>query len=367
MPSLRVNLGSRSYDIRIGSRDTSNLGEWAAGLTAGQSCCVITDNNLHNHQHLAAVLASLGKADFRPEMVVLPAGEEQKCLSSLSFLYDRLVEYRTDRKTLIVALGGGVIGDLAGFAAATFNRGLLLVIVPTTLLAMVDSSVGGKVGINHPQGKNLIGAFHQPVGVWIDTHFLSTLPDREFRSGLAEVVKYGVILDAEFFAWLEKHTAEILGHEPQVLEFLINRCCQLKAHVVEQDEFETKGLRAILNYGHTFAHAFEKVAGYGTLLHGEAVSMGIVCASKLAERLGRIDSRITERQAALFDVLQLPVQPVKSWDVEKIMAAMFLDKKTHANQLRFVLPKSIGEVETGIVVSETLVREVLASCMCGEN
>jgi 3-dehydroquinate synthase len=361
MQVVHTNLGSRSYDIRIGSHCAVSLGTWIAELTASPFCCVITDNNLQNHHHPEPIREALQRAGLRTEVVTLPSGEEQKCQSSLSFLYDKLVEFRADRKTLIVALGGGVIGDLAGFAAATFNRGLPLVMVPTTLLAMVDSSVGGKVGINHPRGKNLIGAFHQPIGVLIDTEFLITLPEREFRSGLAEVVKYGVILDDQFFAWLEQHAPDILQREPQVLERLIYRCCQLKAQVVEQDEFETKGLRAILNYGHTFGHAFETVSGYGTLLHGEAVAMGMICASRLAERLGWVASEVTDRQVSLLDALRLPTKPLKSWDMKRIIKVMVHDKKTQANQLRFVLPTCIGAVESGIEVADEVVREVLSA------
>src|SRR6185503_10475707 len=202
-------------------------------------------------------------------------------------------------------LGGGVIGDLAGFVAATFNRGLPLLMVPTTLLAMVDSSVGGKVGINLVAGKNLIGAFHQPAGVWIDTAVLDTLPDREYRSGLAEVLKYGVIIDAEFFAWQETNIAKIRSRDPAAVEHIVSRSCRLKADVVEKDEREETGLRAVLNYGHTFAHAFETVGGYGGWLHGEAVAAGMVCASRLAERKGLIGAELTERQIALLSAFQL--------------------------------------------------------------
>src|SRR5439155_7813815 len=215
---------------------------------------------------------------FQTRLKVLPSGEGQKSLSVASQLYDWLVDLPADRKTPVVAVGGGVVGDLAGFAAATYNRGLPLLMVPTTLLAMVDSSVGGKVGINLQAGKNLVGAFHQPAGVWIDTAALDTLPEREFLSGLAEVVKCGAILDAEFFAFLEANAAAIRSREPEVLVPVIARCCRLKADVVEKDEREETGLRAVLNYGHTFAHPFETVGGYGGGLHGEAGAAGMVCA-----------------------------------------------------------------------------------------
>src|SRR5262249_25363312 len=212
--------------------------------------------------------------------VALPVGEATKSLTAASQLYDVLADLHADRKTLIVPVGGGVIGDLAGFVAATFNRGLPLLMVPTTLLAMVDSSVGGKVGVNHPRAKNLIGAFHQPAGVWIDTAALATLPEREYKSGLAGVVKYGVILDAEFFAWQEANAEAVLARDAEAVRHVVARSCRLKADVVEKDEREETGLRAVLNYGHTFAHAFETVGGYGSWLHGEAVSAGMLCASR---------------------------------------------------------------------------------------
>src|SRR5262249_13448415 len=223
--------------------------------------------------------------------------------------YDALANLPADRKTPVLAVGGGVVGDLAGFVAATYNRGLPFLQVPTTLVAMVDSAVGGKVGVNHPKGKNLIGAFHQPAGVWIDTAYLDSLPDREYRSGLAEVVKYGVILDAEFFGWLEDNIDAVLVREPATVRYIVERCCQLKAYIVEQDEREETGLRMMLNYGHTFAHAFETVGGYGAWLHGEAVAAGMICASRLAQRYGLVGADVTERQGNLLRQFELPLAP----------------------------------------------------------
>jgi 3-dehydroquinate synthase len=208
---------------------------------------------------------------------------------------------------------------------------------------MVDSSVGGKVGVNHPRGKNLIGAFHQPVGVWIDTAALATLPEREYRSGLAEVVKYGVILDADFFSWLEAHVTDVLGRAPEAVRHVVARCCRVKADVVERDEREETGLRAVLNYGHTFAHAFETVAGYGTWLHGEAVAAGMVCASRLAERRKLIGPETTRRQCHLLEALGLPTAPGR-WPAGELLAVMRNDKKAVAGRLRFVLPRRLGEV-----------------------
>ncbi len=356
MEAIRVQLGERSYDIAVTSGDVAGLGSFARQRNNGVRAFVVTDE--HVIEHADKVAASLGDAGFQPLLVSLPAGESQKSLTTASYLYDQLAEAGADRKTLVVAVGGGVIGDLAGFVAATWNRGLPLLMVPTTLLAMVDSSVGGKVGINHPCGKNLIGAFHQPVGVWIDTAFLSTLPEREYRSGLAEVVKYGVILDADLFAYLEQHTTAILARDAECIRHIVARSCHLKANVVEQDEREESGLRAMLNYGHTFAHAFETVGGYGAWLHGEAVAAGMICASQLAERRGLVSTDVTKRQRRLLQTFDLPIAP-QPWPVDDLLATMRRDKKAVAGKLRFVLPKRLGEVALFDDVPEEDVRRVL--------
>jgi 3-dehydroquinate synthase len=356
MQTIRVELGQRSYDIAIASDDAAEIGSFVRQRTKGNVAFVVTDE--HVIEHANRVAASLRAAGFEPLLVSLPSGETQKSLTVASYLYDQLAEARADRRTQVVAVGGGVIGDLSGFVAATWNRGLPLLMVPTTLLAMVDSSVGGKVGVNHPRGKNLIGAFHQPVGVWIDTVFLNTLPDREYRSGLAEVVKYGVILDADFFAYLEQHAAAILARDAACVRHIVARSCRLKADVVEGDEREETGLRVVLNYGHTFAHAFETVAGYGTWLHGEAVAAGMVCASRLAERRGLIDVDITERQRRLLQAFGLPLAPQR-WPVDDLITAMRSDKKNVGGRLRLVLPKRLGEVALFDDVPEDDVRRVL--------
>jgi 3-dehydroquinate synthase len=357
MKPVRVHLAERSYDIVITSNDPAGLGPFAAQRTSGRRAFAVTDEHLT--AHLPALTQSLELAGFGVTTAVLPAGEAQKSLAVASSLYDRLVDIRADRKTLVVALGGGVIGDLAGFVAATFNRGLPLLMVPTTLLAMVDSSVGGKVGVNHPRGKNLIGAFHQPAGVWIDTASLATLPDREYRSGLAEVVKYGMILDDDLFVYLEGQREPLLRRAASVVEYVVARCCELKARVVEQDEREETGVRAVLNYGHTFAHAFETVGGYGAWLHGEAVSAGMVCASRLAERRGLIPVEVTERQRALLQSFGLPVAPLPGWPADELLSVMRSDKKSVAGRLRFLLPTRLGEVKLFDDVAEDQVREVL--------
>jgi 3-dehydroquinate synthase len=370
MPSavetIAVELGERRYEIAIGSalleRAAAIAGPWLASrrLTpAAGTAVVVTDTNASVHAQVVA--GSFARSGTRTDLIVLPAGETTKRLDVISGVYDRLVSLQADRRTLVVAAGGGVIGDAAGFAAATYARGLPFLQVPTTLLADVDSSVGGKVGINHPQAKNMIGAFHQPVGVIIDTDALATLPEREYQAGLAEVVKYGVILDAEFFGWLESRSAAVVAHDPAALRRVIARSCRLKADVVERDEFERTGLRAVLNYGHTFGHAFEALCGYGAVLHGEAVAIGMVCASRLAERLGRITEADTARQVALLESLGLPtaLPAGTTLDPEDVLARMRLDKKSLDGRLRFVLPTRIGHVELVDDVPETLVREVL--------
>jgi 3-dehydroquinate synthase len=354
---IRVDLKERGYDIHIGSGDHKGLGQFARHPCAGSLALLVTDEHV-GPRHEPAVARSLKEAGFIVKSVTLPAGEAVKSLSSASRLYDILADLRADRKTLVVPLGGGVIGDLAGYVAATFNRGLPILMIPTTLLAMVDSSVGGKVGVNHPKAKNLIGAFHQPIGVWIDTNLLTTLPDREYQSGLAEVVKYGMILDADFFAYLETHAEVILAREPEAVWRIVARCCRLKADIVEKDEREESGLRAVLNYGHTFAHAFETVGGYGFWLHGEAVASGMVCAARLAVRRGLISTEVGKRQDELLARLHLPTRP-EPWPIDDLLSAMRSDKKAIAGRLRFVLPKRMGDVAVFEDVTEGEVRQTL--------
>lgn len=347
-----VHLGSRSYDIVINEGGTSQAGSLVAGwlqqsTAMGLRVLLIADETVFD-THGLAVQRSLEASGAEVRSATVPSGEKSKSYAQTQALYDHLVDMTADRKTLVFAVGGGVTGDLAGFVAATYARGLRFVQVPTTLLSMVDSSVGGKTGINHPRGKNLIGAFHQPLGVIIDLSTLKSLPDREYRSGLAEVVKYGVILDEAFFAFLEKNIAGLNSRATDVLRHVIARSCELKADVVRQDEFETTGQRAVLNYGHTFGHAFEALAGYGALLHGEAVSIGMVCASRLAESLGRLLPDDVRRQRDLLSALKLPVTvPAEMQNRrDEIVGCMMLDKKTEGRELRFVLPSRIGHVET---------------------
>jgi len=341
---VSVELGDRSYDIRIGDRILSQTPQM---MPSGASrFLIVTDANVRE-PHAESVLTALTDQGFTGSVACVPAGEKSKSTATLTTLYDQLVEQSANRKTTVIAVGGGVVGDLAGFLAATYARGIPFIQVPTTLLAMVDSSVGGKTGINHPKGKNLIGAFHQPQGVIVDTGTLDTLPDREYRSGLAEVIKYGVIIDEEFFGWLESHVEGMLNRDAAVLARIVARSCELKAAVVRDDEFETTGLRAILNYGHTFAHAFEALSGYDELLHGEAVSIGMVCASRLAEKTSRITHDKTTRQIKLLKAVGLPVDvPAGQLDrPQEIVRCMQLDKKTVDGQLKFILPDRIGHVD----------------------
>jgi len=366
--TVQVYLGDRSYDIIIGSKLLDSLatfaGGWIERITDGRrqtgKCLLVTDRHVVT-PHAETVASSMQQSGWLCETLVLEPGEQTKRLSVAADVYDRLVGIQADRQTVVIAVGGGVIGDLAGFAAATFARGLPLIQVPTTLLAHVDSSVGGKVGINHDQGKNLIGAFYQPWGVLIDTHTVSTLPEREYAAGLAEVIKYGVILDSEFFEYLEQNLEGIVGRVPAVMRHVVASCCRLKADIVEQDELERTGLRAVLNYGHTFAHALESLYGYGTLLHGEAVAIGMVCASQLAERRDMIAADVTQRQIALLQAVGLPIGlPERDRpDPDAVVSRMYLDKKTVSGQLRFVLPTELGHVTVCDDVPVEDVRGVL--------
>ena len=368
MSSVRVELGSRSYEVRVVSgAGPGSFGRFARealeGCWAGRGCrsaLVVTDENVAGLA--GGFVEALAGVEIAPSLEVLPAGEASKSLERASGLFDRLVAMKADRHTCVVAVGGGVVGDLAGFAAATYARGLPLLMVPTSLLAMVDSSVGGKVGVNHPGAKNIIGAFHQPAGVWIETDALASLPPRELRCGLAEVVKYGVILDAGFFEFLEEEAPAILDRDPRAIRRIIARSCELKAKVVSKDEREETGLRAVLNYGHTIGHAIEAVAGYGGAFeHGEAVAAGMVLEARLAERLGWIDSSVTGRLVDLLRRFGLPVE-ARGLDLDALFHAMGRDKKNRGGQVRFVLPRSIGRVEL-TAAAEADIRATLATAI----
>ena len=344
---VTVDLGDRSYPIHIGSGNLDSLGEAckAAGLKG--RCLVITDENVAP-LYGSRIVQSLEKAGFKPALEVLPAGETTKSQAQLLNLYSKAAAHGLDRKCFMVALGGGVIGDLTGFAAASWLRGIKFVQVPTSLLAMVDSSVGGKTGINIPEGKNLVGSFHQPELVLMDLDTLKTLPPRELAAGMAEVVKYGVIWDAELFRKLEQGSS--------IDAELIARCCEIKAEVVGKDERES-GLRGILNFGHTAAHAIENVAGYGEFLHGEAVAIGMVYAAHLSVALKELRAEEASRIEKLLSRLSLPIG-VSGLEWNEIRAAMAVDKKTVGGLPKFVLTDRIGHVEFGCEVPEKLLEEV---------
>lgn len=339
----RVELADRSYDIEIGSGNRDHLAAFLSSRSKSSHAVLITDTTV-DELYADALGDVLTEDHWEVHMLVVDAGERSKLPEVAFDLWETMLNEGTDRQSIVVAVGGGVVGDLAGFVAATFARGLDFFQVPTTLLAQVDSSVGGKVGINLPGAKNMVGAFWQPQGVLIDVDVVGTLSDREYRAGLAEVVKYGVILDAEFFAYLEESVDAINARDAETLKHIVQRCCRLKADVVEADERETTGLRAVLNYGHTFAHAFEAAGEYDQMLHGEAVSMGMVCAARLAARLGRIDAAFVQRQSDLLTALSLPLI-APEFDPDDLISLMMRDKKVDQGQLRFVLPDRLGHVE----------------------
>ncbi len=359
MRIVPVSLGRRSYAIKVAGGLLARLGAECAQLKLGQRCAVITDANVARH-YAKTALKSLSASGFAPVLITVPAGEKSKRIAVVEKCYDQLAAHRLERKSFIVALGGGVVGDLAGFVAATYLRGIPFVQVPTTLLAQVDSSVGGKTGVNLAAGKNLVGAFYQPQLVLCDLDTLKTLPEREFVSGLAEVIKYGVIYDAILFAQLERNLPNLLQREAATLALTIARCCEIKADVVGQDETES-GLRAILNFGHTIGHAIENSSGYGKFLHGEAISIGQVAAAKLSHSLLGLPASAVERLAKLLAAAGLPVKiKLSAARRKKLFAAMLLDKKVSAGEVKFVLAEKIGKVVWGQKVPAKLIEEVLA-------
>jgi 3-dehydroquinate synthase len=361
MRIVQVPLGNRSYAIKVGGGLLSRLGAECAQLKLGQRCAVITDANV-GRKFAQAALKSLSASGFETVLITIPAGEKSKRLAVVEKCLDQLAKHRLERKSFIVALGGGVVGDLAGFVAATYLRGIPFVQVPTTLLAQVDSSVGGKTGVNLQAGKNLVGAFYQPQLVLCDLDALKTLPKREYISGLAEVIKYGVIYDAVLFAQLERNLPKLLQRDVATLRSVIARCCEIKADVVGQDETES-GLRAILNYGHTIGHAIENSSGYGKFLHGEAIAIGQVAAAKLSQKILGLPSGDAGRIEQLFVHAGLPVKiKLTSALRKKLLAAMRLDKKVSGGEVKFVLAKKIGRVEFGCKVAAEAIEQTLDDC-----
>jgi len=358
--TVSVQLGNRSYAIKIAPGLLKQLGGECARLNLGARCAVITDANVAK-KFARAAFESLVKAGFEPVLISVPAGEKSKRIAVAEKCYNQLASHRLERKSCIIALGGGVVGDLAGFVAATYLRGVDFVQVPTTLLAQVDSSVGGKTGVNLRAGKNLVGAFYQPKLVLCDLETLRALPEREFRAGLAEVIKYGIIADAKLFAQLERDLSKLLKREPKTLAAVIARCCEIKAVIVSQDETES-GLRTILNFGHTIGHAIENSFGYGKYLHGEAIAIGQVAAARLSQKILGLPFGDVERIEKLFIRAGLPVKiKLNSSQCKKLFAAMRLDKKASGGEIKFVLAQKIGKVACGREVPPALIEKVLST------
>ncbi len=356
LSTVQVDLGERAYPIRIGQGWLGDLPAQLKELLPGHRCAVITNPTIKKSWG-ERVKDAFGAAEMETEWFVMADGEEAKTLETVSAIYDFLIERRFGRQTVLIALGGGVVGDVAGFAAATFLRGVQLVQLPTTLLAMVDSSVGGKTGVNHRLGKNLIGAFKQPCLVGIELDFLATLPVAEFKSGLAEVIKYGMISDAGLFEYLEANADELLDSQVEFLTRIITRSCEIKATIVAEDEIE-EGIRAILNFGHTFAHAVETQTEYKKFRHGEAVAMGMMAAGRLGMELGDFPESSLDRLQALLLTVGLPVY-LPRFEAERYLEVMRSDKKVRDGNLRFIVPVNIGEVVVRDDIEEKLVAEVL--------
>jgi len=359
MEKIRVPLGERSYEIIIEAGGIARIGEAVAPLGFGRNGVIVSDPQV-KRLYGAPVADSLAKSGFSVETLTIPAGEEHKTLETVARLYHEMLPLGLDRKSFVVALGGGLVGDVAGFAAATYMRGIPFVQVPTTLLSQVDASIGGKVGVNLPEGKNLVGAFHQPSFVLIDPNVLRTLPARELRSGFAEVIKYGVIRDASFFSFLEENYEDILLLRSAAVERVIATSCRIKAEVVAGDEREESGLRAILNFGHTIAHSLEALTDYRAYLHGEAVSLGMACAADISSRLGYLPESDADRIVELLKDAGLPAT-FSGLDAEQIVSRMRFDKKVLGEKIRFVLARRVGEVflsdDAPLELVSTVLRE----------
>jgi 3-dehydroquinate synthase len=355
MESVSVALGERAYSIHIGP-GILDATELYAPHVAGRATAIVT-NEVVGAIYLSRLKSVLQRAGARVAEVVLEDGEQAKRWQNLDRICDTLLAARFDRESVIVALGGGVVGDLGGFAAAVYQRGIAFLQVPTTLLAQVDSAVGGKTAINHARGKNMIGAFHQPLAVISDVTSLDTLPDRELRAGLAEVIKYGAALDARFFEWLEENIGMLLSRQRDALIYAVRRCCELKASVVEEDERES-GRRALLNFGHTFGHSIEGAAGYGKWLHGEAVAAGMVMASELSRRLGLISAQEVSRLSNLLERAGLPITG-PDLPTARLMELIAVDKKSAQGQVRYVVLQAVGRAALQTGIEDEMVRQAI--------
>lgn len=358
MKKLRIDLADRSYDILIGRKLLPRVGEHLVQPERTRRALVVT-NPVINKLYGKVLSEGLQSAGLEIECAEIPEGETHKTLQDAQTVYDHLIENQYDRQTLLVALGGGVIGDLTGFIAATFMRGVPYIQVPTTLLSQVDSSVGGKTAVNHPQGKNLIGAFYQPRLVVIDLDTLGSLPPEEFRAGMAEIIKYGIIEDPQLFAFLEQNSGKILAQDTECLEHIISTSCGIKAKVVEQDERESN-YRMILNFGHTIGHAIEALTDYAQFKHGEAIAIGMVYAAKLSCQLGKCSQKTVERIESLVELYGLPSR-LPDFPVGKYIESMYRDKKAHDKNIRFILVKDIGKVEIVDRVAEADFQKVLSA------
>lgn len=357
MQQIQVDLGVRSYPIFIGQNLFAETALLAKFLR--KKHILIVTNDTIAPLYLDAVASVLGKLGPL-HSVILPDGEQYKSLQYLNDIFTQALELNYSRDCMLVALGGGVIGDMTGFAAACYQRGVDFIQIPTTLLSQVDSSVGGKTAVNHALGKNMIGAFHQPKAVFIDTLFLNTLPAREFYAGMAEVIKYGIIWDGDFFNWLEQNISLLTLLDANALIYAIKRCCEIKAEVVKQDETE-HGVRALLNLGHTFGHAIEAEMGYGNWLHGEAISVGMVLASKMAVAMGLIDNIALNRITNLLVAFNLPIVSPNQMNVENYLEHMQRDKKVLSGKLRFILPQAIGKADIYGNIDHALLKQVILS------
>ena len=353
MRKVKVELGINSYDIYIGDALSDELKNFVSNAKFSKKALLVTDTNVKKI-FSGEIMLALESAGLEVKLVTIPAGETSKCLAEAEKIYTAAIEFGLDRKSAIFALGGGVIGDLTGFIAATYLRGVPFVQIPTSLLAQVDSSVGGKVAVNHQLGKNLIGAFHQPKAVFIDLNMLNTLLSREIASGLGEIVKYGVINDSDLFKYLEDNAYQTLALENEVMEHIIARSCEIKAEVVSKDEKEG-GLRRILNFGHTMAHAIEEASGYSKYTHGEAVAIGMIGAARISNNLGRIDEATFNRLQALIDKLGM-VSKAQNCDIDHMFNAIFRDKKTINGKIYWVLMDEIGKVSIVSDVPDDVVK-----------
>lgn len=356
MTKLTVALGERSYPILIGEGTLAHLPELLRGLDVTGAVAICTDSNVAP-LYASAIEAAVAEAGLTGTTCVMPAGEENKRIARIEEFTGDFLRSGLDRGSLVIALGGGVVGDVAGFAAASFMRGIRFIQIPTTIVAQVDSSVGGKTGVNHPLAKNIIGAFHQPSAVVIDLNLLRSLPDRELRAGLAEVIKHGIIADEDLFAYMEDHVNELLDKQLPAFEVPVRRSCEIKGAVVSADEREA-GLRANLNYGHTFGHGIEAASGYKRFLHGEAIALGMVAAGALAQELGMVDEAFTRRQQACFEAYGLPV----TWSdmpLDATLEAMRHDKKVRAGTMKFILADRMGHVVQRTDITEDQARRAL--------